>query len=256
VLLDRSSSWQPWLRYAVLACGVLAVAGVITGSARRALGRRLAAPVVALALAASLAGPVAYAAQTISTGHTGSTPTAGPSTSSGFGSGGGFGSGRGGGGGGATSSALVTALESGASTYRWVAATSGSQSAAQLELSTGGEPVMAIGGFSGQGGNLTLAQFKAYVAKGEIHYYIASSGAMGGGGMPSGARSSSHVGGPPSVGSSTRTGGSRPSGGFTVHGGPGGTSSSSNSITSWVEAHFKKVTLGGQTVYDLSQRTS
>jgi hypothetical protein len=33
-------------------------------------------------------------------------------------------------------------------------------------------------------------------------------------------------------------------------------SSSSNSITSWVEAHFKKVTLGGQTVYDLSQRTS
>ena len=81
----------------------------------------------------------------------------------------------------AVSSALVKALKAGASGYRWAAATSGSQSAASLELATGGVPVMAIGGFSGQGGNLSLAQFEAYVKAGDIHYYIVSSGGTGGG---------------------------------------------------------------------------
>ena len=95
---------------------------------------------------------------------------------------GGAGAAGGGAGGGAvtTSAAVVRALESDASHYKWVAAVEGSQSAASLELATSGDPVMAIGGFNGQGGNLSLAAFKAYVAKGEIHYYIA--GASGGGG--------------------------------------------------------------------------
>jgi 4-amino-4-deoxy-L-arabinose transferase-like glycosyltransferase len=94
------------------------------------------------------------------------------------------GAGAGGGAGGGaitTSAALVRALESDASHYKWVAAVEGSQSAASLELATSGDPVMAIGGFNGQGGNLTLAAFKAYVAKGEIHYYIAGSSGGGGG---------------------------------------------------------------------------
>ena len=41
---------------------------------------------------------------------------------------------------------------------------------------------MAIGGFNGEGGNISLATFEAYVAKGDIHYFIAS-GAGGGGGV-------------------------------------------------------------------------
>ena len=128
------------------------------------------------------------------------------------------------------SSALVAALKSGASGYRWAAATSGSQSAASLELATGGVPVMAIGGFSGQGGNLSLAQFEAYVKAGDIHYYIASGGGGGGGG-----------------------GGGFGGGGFGGGaGGPGGGSSTS-SITSWVKAHYRAETIGGQTVYDLTQ---
>ncbi len=69
-----------------------------------------------------------------------------------------------------------------ASAYRWVAATFGSQSAATLELATGGDPVMAIGGFNGEGGNITLAQFEALVNKGDIHYFIASGGSGGAGG--------------------------------------------------------------------------
>jgi len=97
-----------------------------------------------------------------------------------------------------------------------VAATFGSPSAATLELATG-EPIMAIGGFNGEGGNISLATFEAYVAKGDIHYFLAS-GSGGGGG------------------------------------GPAGTANSDAAITSWVEAHFKAVTVGGQTVYDLTSK--
>ena len=275
VLLDRTPSWNPWLRALIVACAVAALAGLVAlalpgtaGAARR----RVTMAVAALGAVVCLAGPVAYAADTISTAHTGSVPSAGPEAAGGgFGGGGGFAShggfpgggasraggppsrttgstgvaglfGRGGapstgsvqrsggatsggpgggGGGGATttSTALVSALKANASSYRWVAAVSGSQSAASLELASGGEPVMAIGGFSGQGGNLTLAQFERYVDQGAIHYYVAGGG-MGGG-----------------------------------RGGPGGGDSSSQ-ITSWVQSHFKAVTIGGQTVYDLTQATS
>jgi hypothetical protein len=72
------------------------------------------------------------------------------------------------------STSLVRALESNASSYRWVAATSGSTSAATCELATGGDPAMAIGGFNNNGGKLSLAQFIRYVRAGDIHYYIAS----------------------------------------------------------------------------------
>ena len=113
------------------------------------------------------------------------------------------------------SSSLVSALEASASRYRWVAATDGSESAATYELATGGEPVMAIGGFNNEGGNISLAQFEKYVQAGAIHYFIASGSGSGAGQGPGGA----------------------------------GTSSS---IASWVESHFKSETIGGVTVYDLT----
>jgi hypothetical protein len=112
------------------------------------------------------------------------------------------------------SSALVKLLEKGASGYKWVAATVGSQEAAPLELATGGAAVMAIGGFNGTDPSPTLAQFKAMVAQGEIHYYL-------------GANSQSFGGG-----------------------------NSSSAITTWVAAHYKKETVGGTTVYDLTQPKS
>ena len=160
------------------------------------------------------------------------------------------------------SKALVKKLETGAGRFRWVAATDGSQSAASLELATGGEPVMAIGGFNGQGGHLTLAQFERYVAGGEIHYYITSGGA---GGPTGGARGPTGGGAGPTGGARGPTGGAggstggaggsnasaRGGGAGARGGGSGGYSSSA--ITAWVEAHFKAVDVGGQTVYDLSQ---
>jgi len=82
------------------------------------------------------------------------------------------------------STAIARLLRGDAGSYRWAAATSGSQTAASLELASG-EPVMAIGGFNNQGGNLTLVAFKRYVAAGDIHYYV--SGGDGGGRSSDGA---------------------------------------------------------------------
>ncbi|MCU1509246.1 MAG: glycosyl transferase family 39, partial [Glaciihabitans sp.] len=71
--------------------------------------------------------------------------------------------------------AQVTALISAnASTYSWAAATVGSNNAALYQLSSG-QAVMPVGGFNGSDPAPTLAQFKAYVAAGSIHYFIAGS---------------------------------------------------------------------------------
>jgi hypothetical protein len=78
------------------------------------------------------------------------------------------------------SAALVKLLETGAPGYKWAAATVGSDSAASMELSTGGDPVMAIGGFSGSDPAPTLAEFKQMVAAHQVHYFVAGGGAAGG----------------------------------------------------------------------------
>jgi 4-amino-4-deoxy-L-arabinose transferase-like glycosyltransferase len=286
-LLDRTPGWQPWVRVLVLVATAIAVAGLLAAPALRSLGRRAGLVALVAVAIAGLGGPAAYAVQTVTTTHSGSIPTAGPTVSGAGGPGGGLGGGVGGGlgggpggsanagasgsapagggqglfgppsatggsssarpggapgsasmpalagggfaaggpgaaggGGGApgevsTSGALVKALDSDASSYRWVAATMGSMNAAAYELATGGDPVMAIGGFNDNGGLLSLAQFISYVHAGDIHYYIAS----GGGG-----------------------------------GGPGGQSASSTAeISSWVASHYSARTIGGVTVYDLAK---
>ncbi|WP_390624351.1 mannosyltransferase YkcB-related protein [Fodinicola feengrottensis] len=131
--------------------------------------------------------------------------------------------------GGTTNSALVKLLQ--ASKTRWAAATVGSQEAAPLELSSKAA-VMAIGGFSGGDPAPTLAQFQQYVTQNEVHYYIPSNR----GGGPAGP-------GAPASAAASRAGGS----GFAGFG------RGNPAITSWVTAHFKPLTVGGETVYDLTQ---
>ncbi len=95
LLLDRTPGWLPWLRWLVLvagvACGVVVLASPwLAGLARRRRGRLALALVPAvLAMVAGLAGPAAYALDTISTAHTGAIPSAGPQED-GFGGPGGF----------------------------------------------------------------------------------------------------------------------------------------------------------------------
>jgi 4-amino-4-deoxy-L-arabinose transferase-like glycosyltransferase len=111
------------------------------------------------------------------------------------------------------SSALVTALKQNASSYTWVAAAVGANSAAGVQIASG-EPIMAIGGFNGTDPTPTLAAFQKLVSAGKIHYFLA--GGFGGGG-------------------------------------PGGAASNtSQSIASWVESNFTSTTIGGVTVYDLT----
>jgi 4-amino-4-deoxy-L-arabinose transferase-like glycosyltransferase len=317
VLLDRTPGWEAWLRVLVPVSAVLAIVLLLAAPALRTLGRRASLATAVLLATACLSGPLAYAAETITTAHTGSIPSAGPGSSMGAGGmggapgaagstggaarGGATGAHRGaigstasvpggvagaggaerasgaGGTGGQTTvgSALVKALDADAGSFRWVAATSGSQSAASLELASGGEPVMAIGGFNNEGGNLSLKAFEHYVALGDIHYYIASAGAVGAGlgagaqtgkavgvgaggfpSLPGGATGGTHGsnGGVGTQGPPTGTG--APAARAGLGGGAGGAGASSSSISSWVKAHFKAVKIGGQTVYDLTQKTS
>ena len=93
----------------------------------------------------------------------------------------------------------------------WSAAVATSQTAASLELATG-TAVMSTGGWGGSDSAVTLEQFQADVASGQISFYI-------GGGQG---------------------------------GGPGGDSDSTSSqIAEWVAANYTATTVGGQTVYDL-----
>ncbi|PPK70978.1 glycosyltransferase family 39 protein [Actinokineospora auranticolor] len=196
-LLDRTGDWLPWLRWVVAVSGVLAATAVAVGAHRF---RRAAAGVAVAALVASFGATAMFTVATASTPHAGSIPVSGPS-----------GQGRGGIGGpgmGTVSDELVAALRE--TTGTWAAASTGSQGAAQLQLASG-RPVIAIGGFNGGDPAPTLARFQAYVASGQVRYYIGG----GGGG-----------------------------GGFGGRGGGG-------EIASWVRENFAQVTIGGQTVYDL-----
>jgi hypothetical protein len=76
---------------------------------------------------------------------------------------------------------------------------------------------MAVGGFNGTDPSPTLAQFKAYVAAGKIHYFI---------------------GGSSTGGSST------------------GGSNDSTEISQWVSQNFTAKSVGGTTVYDLTSPAS
>jgi 4-amino-4-deoxy-L-arabinose transferase-like glycosyltransferase len=328
-LLAQSPDWLPWLRFVILAVGLLTAAALLAPPAG---GRGLAALLASCTLAAALAGPTAYVLDTVATPHSGSIPSAGPATTdaaTGPGGGGGLGgtpaaglpgggaaaggtasgqtggqpgggaaggqtgggatgSGAAGGGGGfiaggagaggpqdgapaglggglafpgtppsggtslpsrgtlpggatslpsggnvpqpggrggagstgggllnssTPSAALTAALKKDATRYTWVAATVGANSAAGYELATG-DPVMAIGGFNGTDPWPTLPAFEKLVSEGEVHYFIAG-GSGGGAGV--------------------------------------GGSAESSAITTWVESHFTRVTVGGTTLYDLTR---
>ncbi|RZL24774.1 MAG: glycosyltransferase family 39 protein [Rhodococcus sp. (in: high G+C Gram-positive bacteria)] len=90
VLLGRTPSFVPWLRWTILAVGIVAAAAMLIPAITRG---RLAVAVVLAALFTGLAGPSAYAIDTINTPHTGSIVSAGPSVEGGMG---GPGGGRGG----------------------------------------------------------------------------------------------------------------------------------------------------------------
>ncbi|MEV0066604.1 glycosyltransferase family 39 protein [Amycolatopsis sp. NPDC050768] len=173
ILLDRTPDWFPALRWIIVVLGVLVATVVVVGvpPLRKALVVLAAASVLTLGL-----GTAAYAVDTAAQPHTGSIPTSGPST-------GGFGGFGGGGPGEEQTSSELTALLA-KTTTKWAAATTGSQSAASLELASG-KSVIGIGGWDGSDPAPTLAEFQQYVADGQVSYYV--DGGRGGGGPGGGS---------------------------------------------------------------------
>ncbi|MFF2518492.1 glycosyltransferase family 39 protein [Streptomyces sp. NPDC058086] len=92
VLLNRTPTYLPWLKWLVLIGGLVGALGLIFAAR---LGRQLALAAVGLSFVASVAGPTAYTLSTVNTGHTGSIVTAGPAGASMMGGRGGPGGGGG-----------------------------------------------------------------------------------------------------------------------------------------------------------------
>ncbi|HEY3466511.1 MAG TPA: glycosyltransferase family 39 protein [Amycolatopsis sp.] len=168
ILLDRTPDWFPALRWIVAVLGVLVGTVLVMGvpTVRKAVA--VVATAVVLTIGVSSA---AYGVETASVAHSGSIPTSGPTSSA-------MGGGMGGGPGGEESSSSAIGELLAKTTTKWAAATTGSQNAASLELASG-KAVIGIGGWSGSDPAPTLDEFKAYVAAGEIQYYI--DGGRGGG---------------------------------------------------------------------------
>ena len=95
-LLNRASSYAPWLRWFVIAAAVVAIGALFVP---RSVFSRIGIVAGAATVLTLVAAPTVYSLQTASVAHSGSLPTAGPSSTGGFGGGpggrGGFG-GRGG----------------------------------------------------------------------------------------------------------------------------------------------------------------
>ncbi|GAA3115834.1 hypothetical protein [Nonomuraea salmonea] len=225
-LLQRTPDWHPWLG-PVVVVGGLVTAGMLLGAAY------LPGWVVAgVAVLVSLAGPAAYAQDTVAAPRSGVIVTAGPAVASGAGlmrTGTGRGKQQGGGGESVPpgreivlmhsspppSAELVALLNANADSYRWPAATLTSLNAAVYQLATR-TPVMAIGGFNGTDPAPTLEQFQQYVAQEQIHYFVDGGGTISAG-----------------------------------NGRPHGGSDAAQRIAEWVKTNYTARTVGTAKVYDL-----
>jgi 4-amino-4-deoxy-L-arabinose transferase-like glycosyltransferase len=96
VLLTRTPDFVPWLRWVVIAVATMAVLALLIGAQLiGAQWRRLAVVAALAVLLTGAAAQVAYAGDTITSTHNGGNPTAGPATASGPGGGMRFGPGGG-----------------------------------------------------------------------------------------------------------------------------------------------------------------
>lgn len=233
VLLSRTPDFVGWLRWVILGAAIAAAAGLVIAAVLPWADTGIRAWAGAVAVAAALAGPLAYCVQTVSTPHTGGIVTAGPQIPGAFpGPGADTQSDAPAGWDGppriretSVSEQLVVQLSSNADSYTWVAAVPGSTEAGRYQLATG-DPVMSLGGFGSADPSPTLEQFQGYVADGRIHYYIESTGP----GLP-GDSSGGPSFGPPGAAGPTEA----------AH------------IRDWVQQHFAASTVDGVTLYDLTK---
>jgi 4-amino-4-deoxy-L-arabinose transferase-like glycosyltransferase len=300
ILLDRTPDWLPWLRWVVLVAGVAAAGLVLAGPAlarpaRSSRGRlALAAAPLGLALVAGLAGPAAYALDTVGTAQTGAIPSAGPQVAAFGGPGGGPG-GRGGSPGagqpgrgtagtgapngtgapGGTGAASGSAAPGGAGAASG-GVTGGSAAAGGTGTGTGtgGMPRSGSGGFAagggqggGLGGNTTVSSALTRLLAQDASRYTWVAATEGSeGAAPLELATGDAV---MAIGGFNGTDPWPTLAVFKelvakheIHYYVGQGSQSfgggrgSSAIATWVAAHFTKQTVGGQTVYDLTKPLS
>jgi 4-amino-4-deoxy-L-arabinose transferase-like glycosyltransferase len=182
-VIARRVSWSPATTSAIVT--------VIAGVAIAALGftRVRATRWAAAAVVTVLVVPFAWSVGSLKSGLSANLPYAMPAQQSGFGRPGGMGGGMGGGMSGSLDTNLIVFLEANRSSEKWLVAMPSAMTAGRLIIDTG-EPVMALGGFSGTDQIVTATSFAALVKAGAVRYVYL--GGMGGG-----------MGGPPGMGGSS-----------------------------------------------------
>ncbi|MGP8300339.1 ArnT family glycosyltransferase [Streptomyces inhibens] len=275
VLLNRSPDWLPWLRWTVLALGLLAALGLLL-SARA--GRRVALLAAGLGVATALAGPVAYTLDTVNTPKGGSIITAGPSVQGGMGGmrgpgGGGFPGGRQGGAWRGNNGGMPGGAPGAGQTGQGLPGFPGAMGGVG-ERGTGRQRGMG-GGMGGLlNGSKVSDKAKALLEK-DADDYTWAAAAIGSQNAASYQLATEKpvmaIGGfngsdpSPTLAQFKKyvadgkvhyfiAGGQGGKGGHGRQRGPGGGKGGSSKITSWVEKTFKKVTVGSATFYDLTRK--
>lgn len=175
IIILSYAGTMTWLMWTVGILGAIGMIGLLVNlyTPKRWL-QNLA---IITSVAACMTAPVVYTLSTVNVTHTGSIPTAGPSSTAMQGSNNEKSQ---------ADSALVQYLLRNQNGATWLVAVDSANESAAIQL-TSGQPVMAIGGFNGSDTPLTLEQFKQLVADGKLKYYAASSHGHGGG--PNGGNS-------------------------------------------------------------------
>jgi len=175
IIILSYAGTMTWLMWTVGILGAIGMIGLLVNlyTPKRWL-QNLA---IITSVAACMTAPVAYTLSTVNVTHTGSIPTAGPSSTAMQGSNNEKSQ---------ADSTLVQYLLQNQNDTTWLVAVDSANESAAIQL-TSGRPVMAIGGFNGSDTPLTLEQFKQLVADGKLKYYAASSHGHGGG--PNGGNS-------------------------------------------------------------------
>lgn len=261
VLLDRATGWLPWLKVVVLILALAASALLLLPPRSRVLS----GATIAVTLVAAVLAPTAYTLQTITTGHSGSIVTAGPTVAGAMG---GPGGGRGFGGaptGGQNGFGGAPGGAQGAPGGLPGGATNGT-TGGQTGGTTGG--ATAQGGAGGMGGLLgssTVSSELSTLLKADASKYTWVAAAVG-----SNSAAGYQLATQEAVMPIGGFNGSDPSPTlaqfeqyvaqgkihYFIAGGVGqsnGGSNASSQIAGWVEANFTATTVGGVTLYDLTK---
>ncbi|NUU05194.1 glycosyltransferase family 39 protein [Leifsonia sp. C5G2] len=249
VLLDRATGWLPWLKVVVLIVALAASVLLLLPPRSRVLS----GATIAVTLVGALLAPTAYTLQTVTTGHTGSIVTAGPTVSGAMG---GFGGGRPrqGGFGGAPNGAQGAPPAGGIPGGATGGAPGGSTNGGGSRGGMGG--LLDSGTVSSQLSSLLKADASKYTwvaaavgSNSAAGYQLATQEAV----MPIGGFNGSD---PSPTLAQFKQYVAEGKIHYFISGGVGrsnGGSDASSQIASWVEENFTATTVGGVTLHDLTE---